>query len=497
MVELLSPKENEESDQAGGQAGAAKGSAHTDGSANADAKPCASAPVLTGTMELSGQQEGDSTHPEISFMAATGKDTKQDQPRNPAKARGSKNPSSPDQASAEPTGSADLTKSADSNTKATNQAQARSQSKPTQSNKGTSTPKSTRTMAKNSEKEDKVSQARSKNLELAISQIQKDYGETAIMRLGDHSGLDVEVIPTGNLLIDRALGAGGFPRGRIVEVYGPESSGKTTLTLTVIAQAQKSGGLAGFVDVEHALDPEYARRLGVNLDELLVSQPNSGEEALRIVETLVRSNALDVIVLDSVAALVTKQEMDGEIGDATVGAQARLMSAALRKLTAMISKAKTVVIFTNQIREKVGVMFGNPETTPGGRALKFYSSVRCDIRRTGAIKGADGTSLGNRTKIKVVKNKVAPPYGEAEFDIMYNEGISAVGSLLDLAVEHDIIQKRGSWMSYKGSQLAQGRDAAKEALKEDEELYAEIEKEVKAKMDEKDAAGPKKKSAKR
>lgn len=336
---------------------------------------------------------------------------------------------------------------------------------------------------KSNGKSDKQDQARAKNLELAINQIQKDYGEAAIMRLGDDSGMDVETIPTGNLLIDRALGAGGFPRGRIVEIYGPESSGKTTLTLTVIAQAQKAGGLAGFVDVEHALDPEYARRLGVNLDELLVSQPNSGEEALRIVETLVRSNALDVIVLDSVAALVTKQEMDGEIGDATVGAQARLMSAALRKLTAMISKAKTVVIFTNQIREKIGVMFGSPETTPGGRALKFYSSVRCDIRRIASIKGSDGTVIGNRTKVKVVKNKVAPPYGEAEFDIMYNEGISAVGSLLDLAVEHDIVQKRGSWMSYKGSQIAQGRDAAKETIKADPELYAELEEVVKAKMD--------------
>ncbi|NNE92500.1 MAG: recombinase RecA, partial [Verrucomicrobiales bacterium] len=227
----------------------------------------------------------------------------------------------------------------------------------------------------------------------------------------------------------------------------------------------------------------YARKLGVNLEELLISQPSSGEEALRIVETLVRSNALDVIVLDSVAALVTKQELDGEIGDATVGAQARLMSAAMRKLTAMIAKARTVCIFTNQIREKVGVMFGSPETTPGGRALKFYSSVRCDIRRIGSIKSSDGTVTGNRTRVKVVKNKIAPPFGEAEFDIMYNEGISAVGSLLDLAIEHDILQKRGSWFSYKGSQLAQGRDAAKEALKADESLYAEVEAEVKAKMD--------------
>ncbi|MAB77286.1 MAG: recombinase RecA [Verrucomicrobiales bacterium] len=329
----------------------------------------------------------------------------------------------------------------------------------------------------------RVAEARSKNLDLAISQIQKDFGEAAIMRLGSDNHMDVEVIPTGNLIIDRALGAGGFPRGRIVEVYGPESSGKTTLTLTSVAQAQKAGGLAAFVDVEHALDPQYARRLGVDLDNLLLSQPSSGEEALRIVETLVRSNALDVIVLDSVAALVTKQELDGEIGDATVGAQARLMSAALRKLTSIISKARTVVIFTNQIREKVGIMFGNPETQPGGRALKFYSSVRCDIRRTGAIKNSDGSVAGNRTKLKVVKNKVAPPYGEAEFDIMFNEGISAAGSLLDLAIENEILQKRGSWISYKGSQLAQGRDAAKEALKNDEALYAEIEAEVKAAMD--------------
>jgi recombination protein RecA len=296
--------------------------------------------------------------------------------------------------------------------------------------------------------------------------------------------MDVEVIPTGNILIDRALGVGGFPRGRIVEIFGPESSGKTTLTLTVIAQAQKRGGLAAFIDVEHALDPIYARKLGVNVDELLVSQPSSGEEALRICETLVRSNALDVIVLDSVAALVTKAELEGEIGDTTVGAQARLMSAALRKLTALISKASTVCIFTNQIREKIGVMFGNPETTPGGKALKFYASVRCDIRRIGAIKVADGTVTGNRTKLKMVKNKVAPPFTEAEFDIMYNEGISSTGALLDLALEKGIVEKRGSWLSYKGSQLAQGRDAAKEILKSNEDLYNEIEAAVKAKLDE-------------
>ncbi len=326
---------------------------------------------------------------------------------------------------------------------------------------------------------DKLAEARKRNLDLAISNIQKEFGEAAIMRMGDEHRVDVDVIPTGNLLIDRALGVGGFPRGRIVEVFGPESSGKTTLTLTAIAQAQKRGGLAAFIDVEHALDPQYAKKLGVNLDDLLVSQPSSGEEALQICEALVRSNAIDVIVLDSVAALVTKQELDGEIGDSTVGAQARLMSAAMRKLTALISKAKTVCIFTNQIREKIGVMFGNPETTPGGRALKFFASVRIDIRRIAQIKATDGVVTGSRTKIKVVKNKVAPPFTEAEFDIMYSEGISSTGSLLDLALEMDIVQKRGSWFSYNGTQLAQGRDAAKELLKSDAAIYADIEEKVK------------------
>lgn len=340
-----------------------------------------------------------------------------------------------------------------------------------------------KTMAKSEEPTDKALTARSKNLDLALQQIEKDYGSEAIRRLGDASVSPVDVIPTGNILIDRALGVGGFPRGRIVEIYGPESSGKTTLTLTAIAQAQKRGGLAAFIDVEHALDPQYAQKLGVNLDELLVSQPSSGEEALRICETLVRSNALDIIVLDSVAALVTKSELEGEIGDAVVGAQARLMSNALRKLTAFISKARTVCVFTNQIREKIGVMFGNPETTPGGKALKFYASVRIDIRRIGAIKTGDGTMTGNRTKVKVVKNKVAPPFTEAEFDIMYNEGISNTGSLLDLAIEKAVLEKRGSWLSYKGNQLAQGRDAAKEALKADPALYAEIEGEVQAALD--------------
>ncbi|MEX1111717.1 MAG: recombinase RecA [Chthoniobacterales bacterium] len=329
---------------------------------------------------------------------------------------------------------------------------------------------------------DKGSAQRNKNLDLALQQIAKDYGDGAIMRLGDHSQTNIDVIPTGNILIDRALGVGGVPRGRIIEIYGPESSGKTTLTLTIIAQAQRRGGLAAFIDVEHALDPKYAQRLGVNLDDLLVSQPSSGEEALRICETLIRSNALDVIVLDSVAALVTKQELEGEIGDSTVGAQARLMSAAMRKLTALIAKARTSCIFTNQIREKIGVMFGNPETTPGGKALKFYSSVRMDIRRIGAIKQTDGVVTGNRTRVKVVKNKVAPPFTEAEFDIMYNEGISNVGSLIDVALEKGILEKRGSWMSYKGNQLAQGRDAAKEALKADENLYKEIEEATLAAM---------------
>jgi recombination protein RecA len=333
--------------------------------------------------------------------------------------------------------------------------------------------------------ENKLTAARNKNLDLAIQQIAKDYGDGAIMRLGDDKIVDIDVIPTGNILIDRALGVGGFPRGRVVEVFGPESSGKTTLTLTVIAQAQKRGGLAAFIDVEHALDPQYARKLGVDLDDAPAFRSQSLQaKALRICETLVRSNALDVIVLDSVAALVTKAELEGEIGDVTVGAQARLMSAALRKLTSLISKARTCCIFTNQIREKIGVMFGNPETTPGGKALKFYASVRVDIRRIGAIKQTDGVVTGNRTRVKIVKNKVAPPFTEAEFDIMYNEGISSTGALLDLALEKKIIEKRGSWLNYKGTQLAQGRDAGKEALKSDPKLYEEIEEAVKAKLDE-------------
>ena len=313
--------------------------------------------------------------------------------------------------------------------------------------------------------EDKVTAARNKNLDLAIQQIAKDYGDGAIMRLGDDKIVDIDVIPTGNILIDRALGVGGFPRGRVVEVFGPESSGKTTLTLTVIAQAQKRGGLAAFIDVEHALDPQYARKLGVNLDDLLVSQPSSGEEALRICRNARPFKRARRHRPRFGRGARDEAELEGEIGDTTVGAQARLMSAALRKLTSLISKARTCCIFTNQIREKIGVMFGNPETTPGGKALKFYASVRVDIRRIGAIKQTDGVVTGNRTRVKIVKNKVAPPFTEAEFDIMYNEGISSTGALLDLALEKQIIEKRGSWLNYKGTQLAQGRDAAKEALK--------------------------------
>jgi recombination protein RecA len=316
--------------------------------------------------------------------------------------------------------------------------------------------------------------ARDKNIELAISSISKEFGEGSIMRLGSNSKMKVETLSTGSLAVDLALGVGGLPLGRIIEIYGPESSGKTTFCLSVIAEAQRKGGLAAFIDVEHALDPKYAKVVGVNLDDLLVAQPDSGEDALNIMETLIRSNSIDVIVLDSVAALVTKAELDGQMGDATVGSQARLMSQAMRRLTAVVSKTKCVCIFTNQIREKIGVMFGNPETTSGGRALKFFSSIRIDIRRKDQIKTPEGRVIGNRTKIKVVKNKVAPPFTECEFDIMYDEGISRNGSILDLGLEHRVLEKKGAWIAYQGELVGQGRDAAKAMLKEKPELAEKI-----------------------
>ncbi len=324
--------------------------------------------------------------------------------------------------------------------------------------------------------------AKEKNIELAVSSITKQFGEGSIMRLGDAQKMKVETLTTGSLAVDLALGVGGLPKGRIIEIYGPESSGKTTFCLSVIAEAQKRGGLAAFIDVEHALDPKYARVVGVNLDDLLVSQPDSGEDALNIMETLIRSNSIDVIVLDSVAALTTKAELDGQMGDATVGAQARLMSQAMRRLTAVVSKTNCICIFTNQIREKIGVMFGNPETTSGGRALKFFASIRIDIRRKDQIKTPEGKVVGNRTKIKVVKNKVAPPFTECEFDIMYDEGISKIGSLLDLGLEHKILEKKGAWIAYEGNLVGQGRDAAKLALKEKPELAEKIQQAVLAKV---------------
>ncbi len=321
----------------------------------------------------------------------------------------------------------------------------------------------------------KAAAARQRELEAAISTITKTYGEGSIMRLGDaHALKQIEVIPTGALAVDLALGVGGVPRGRVVEIFGPESSGKTTLMLHVIANAQKTGGLAAFIDAEHALDPAYAKRLGVNLEDLLVSQPDSGEEALSICETLARSNALDVIVIDSVAALVPKAELEGEMGMATMGMQARLMSQALRKLTAVLAKAKTTCVFTNQIREKVGVMFGNPETTPGGKALKFYASVRLDIRRKDTIKDAAGNAVGNHVKVKVVKNKVAPPFTEAEFDILYNHGINKEGSILDVGVESGVVDKKGAWLQFNGELIGQGKEAAQKALVEKPELSAKI-----------------------
>ncbi len=317
-----------------------------------------------------------------------------------------------------------------------------------------------------------------KALEAALAQIEKHFGKGSIMRLGAHDkSIDVEAIPTGSLSLDIALGIGGLPKGRIVEIYGPESSGKTTLALHVVAEAQKRGGICGFVDAEHALDPSYARKLGVKVDDLLISQPDTGEQALEITDTLVRSGALDVIVVDSVAALTPKAEIEGEMGDSLPGLQARLMSQALRKLTASISKSGTMVIFINQIRMKIGVMFGNPETTTGGNALKFYASVRLDIRRIGQIKERE-EAVGNQTRVKVVKNKVAPPFKQVEFDIMYGEGISKVGEIIDLGVKVGVVEKSGAWMSYEGQRIGQGRENAKSYLKENPAVAARIEKAI-------------------
>jgi recombination protein RecA len=323
---------------------------------------------------------------------------------------------------------------------------------------------------------------RLKALDLAVGQIEKQFGKGSIMRLGQKGGIaPIEVIPTGAVSIDYALGVGGMPRGRVVEIYGPEASGKTTLALQVIAQAQKAGGLAAFVDAEHALDSSYAQRLGVDLDGLLVSQPDNGEQALEIVEVLVRSGSVDVVVVDSVAALVPRAEIEGEMGDAQVGLQARLMSQALRKLTGVVSKSKTCLIFINQLREKIGVMFGNPETTTGGRALKFYASVRVDIRRIASIKDGD-TVIGGRTRVKVVKNKLAPPFREAEFDVMYGEGISREGDLLDLAVEHKVVEKSGAWFAYSGERLGQGRENAKAFLRDNPDVLRTIEDRVRKEL---------------
>ncbi len=319
--------------------------------------------------------------------------------------------------------------------------------------------------------------AKKKALELALAHIEKQFGEGSIMTLGKHStGHGVQVVKTGALSLDMALGIGGVPRGRVVEIYGPESSGKSTLAQHIVANCQKNGGTAAYIDAEHALDPAYAKRIGVDIDSLMLSQPDCGEDALNIAEVLARSGAIDVIVIDSVAALVPRSELEGEIGDSQMGVHARLMSQALRKLTASLSKSNTCAIFINQIREKIGVMFGSPETTTGGRALKFYSSVRLDIRRIGSIKGADNLDIGNRVKVKIAKNKMAPPFQIAEFDILFNEGISRLGNIIDLGVDYKIVDKKGSWFSYKETRLGQGREAAREELKKNPKLADEIEK---------------------
>lgn len=334
---------------------------------------------------------------------------------------------------------------------------------------------------------------RLKALDTAMGQIEKQHGKGTIMKLGGNPYNEVDAISTGSIMVDYALGVNGIPRGRITEIYGPEASGKTTLALQVIAQAQKKGGYAAFIDAEHAFDPKYAKNLGINTDELLISQPDSGEQALEITETLIRSGALDVIVIDSVAALVPRAELEGEMGDSHMGLQARLMSQALRKITGVVSKSRTSCIFINQVREKIGVMFGNPETTTGGRALKFYSSVRIDIRRIGSLKKGDEV-LGNRTKVKIVKNKVAPPFKVVEFNILYGKGISRISEILDLAVDYDIIEKRGSWYRYEGEPIGQGTDAAIQFLEEDNELAEKIEAIVRAKLmpEEFDAPEPEK-----
>jgi recombination protein RecA len=320
-------------------------------------------------------------------------------------------------------------------------------------------------------------QAKLKALQAAMSKIEKDFGKGSIMRMGDEKVENVDVIPTGSIGLDLALGVGGYPRGRIIEIYGPESSGKTTLAITAIAEAQKQGGIAAFIDAEHAFDRFYAEKLGVDVDNLWISQPDNGEQALQIADQLISSSAIDILVVDSVAALTPKKEIEGDMGDSAVGLQARLMSQALRKLTATISKTNTCCIFINQLREKIGVMFGNPETTTGGNALKFYSSVRLDIRRVTTLKDGDNV-YGNHVRVKVVKNKVAPPFRKAEFDILFGQGINKVGEILDLGVEHDIVSKSGSWFSYNGSKLGQGRDATMQLLKDNPELCDEIEKQI-------------------
>ncbi len=325
-------------------------------------------------------------------------------------------------------------------------------------------------------------QGKLKALEITMAKIEKNYGKGSIMRLGDEKVENVDVIPTGSIALNAALGVGGYPKGRIIEIYGPESSGKTTLAIHAIAECQKAGGIAAFIDAEHAFDRFYAEKLGVDIDNLWISQPDNGEQALEIADQLISSSAIDIIVVDSVAALTPKKEIEGDMGDNNVGLQARLMSQALRKLTATISKTKTTCIFINQLREKIGVMFGNPETTTGGNALKFYASVRLDIRRVSAIKDSDQEVIGNTTRVKVVKNKVAPPFRKAEFEIMFGEGISKVGEILDLGVEYGIIQKSGSWFSYAGSRLAQGRDASKALLRDNPELCEELEVQIMQKL---------------